>query len=63
MNADVEQKQKFLFNEIMRKGYDADDFTRWIDSTKEKGMKKSHRMSPGKMDNGGIGRSCARVPI
>lgn len=34
---DLEKKQQFLRNEIMAKGFDADDFTLWIDKEKEKG--------------------------
>lgn len=43
MSSDVEQKQKFLMDEIMRKGYDSDDFTNWMDSKKEKGSQCFHQ--------------------
>lgn len=32
----MESKQKYLCTEIMEKGYDPDDFTRWIDQDKKK---------------------------
>lgn len=37
LNDDVEVKQRYLREEILDKGYDADKFTLWIDQTKEKG--------------------------
>ncbi len=34
---DLEVKQQYLREEIILKGYDADDFTLWIDKNKAKG--------------------------
>lgn len=39
----VESKQRFLFQEIIAKGYDSDDFIKWIEDHHEHG---NHR-SPG----------------
>lgn len=39
----VENKQRFLCLEIMAKGFDPDDFTKWIDESSELGS----RVSPG----------------
>jgi hypothetical protein len=37
----IERKQRFLREEIMEKGFDADQFTLWIDEKKEKGTRPS----------------------
>lgn len=37
MDNDVESKQKYLYTEIVLKGYDPDDFTQWMDNNTEKG--------------------------
>lgn len=34
---EMEAKQQYLREEIILKGYDADDFTLWIDKNKSKG--------------------------
>jgi|JFJP01.1.fsa_nt_gi hypothetical protein len=43
-DADIERKQRFLREEIMEKGFDADEFTRWIDEGKEKGTRRVNRL-------------------
>ena len=43
-DADIERKQRFLREEIMEKGFDADEFTRWIDKEKEKGTRLLRRL-------------------
>lgn len=42
--ADIEAKQKYLCKEVMEKGFDADEFTKWIDINKEKGNELVMRM-------------------
>ena len=42
--ADIEAKQKYLCKEVMEKGFDADEFTKWIDANKEKGSAVVMRM-------------------
>lgn len=37
----IESKQRFLFQEIITKGYDSDDFIKWIEDTYEQGSLRS----------------------
>jgi hypothetical protein len=43
-DADIERKQRFLREEIIDKGFDADEFTRWIDKEKVKGTQPLSRL-------------------
>lgn len=59
---DIEAKQKYLCKEVMEKGFDADEFTKWIDINKEKGKVLLMRMRTRKMGDGGTRICSQRIP-
>jgi hypothetical protein len=59
---DIERKQRFLREEIIDKGFDADEFTLWIDEGKEKGTLRVKRLRTRRLEFAGTRRCRERVP-